>query len=831
MAAKRGLLCVLVLFGTAGASHGAGYCVFDNTQGTLDLAQCDARNGAFLPEQLNQLSKLASSGDPKDYFRLAQWLESSAELAQRKLAVNWYQLSANRGHVAANYALASLYENGDLVAHDLIKAHRLYLAAQTSNDKARPEILSLDAGRVSNLAVASLENSLKVERLKLARGQQLVTSLSKELKSAEQALPVGEELKFSILSAEQRVKRAEQELENYSADQRQGKLADLKSDIEDRNLADDTLDSLAGLVDDQLQDLAMEKSDLARQQQQVARLRSGRAMPKDQANVAVLAMESTQGKDQALKQYLNDLENSVQHRKVSQQREQKKLDFLEKRIARLKRQNTRKIKADDQVLLERALSQMDTRYQGEIEYLADNLQQEVSHTKRLKSELKVVEQQAKNDRKLVATISQRLEDAADLVDRQSELVERQSQDLSLAIEKMNEAHSKPVKAAQLWAADMPVQPEISLKWPDFSADGKDWVVEASAGSSLRLVGAVQGASSLKSFSVDGEATSLDKNGLFVATIDVFDQAKWVSLKAINKQGEQVTQRVRIEPQQPPVARSGTATPAVIKDMGQVSFGNYHALVIGNNQYGDGGFEMLDTAVNDAESMASLLKDQYGFDVQVVLNATRDQMLSAMEAMRSKLTDVDNLLIYYAGHGIMDAENNQGYWVPIDGRVDSSVRWISNATITDQIRAMTARNVMVVADSCYSGSLMRSGMMYVRSGLTPEKKVKRISEDVAAATRVVLSSGGLQPVIDSIDGNPNSVFTSAMLKSLRGNQELLDADSLATNVSHAVAMATADTVKQVPRFAPLIRAGHEGGEFYFVPKAWRDSQSADEAGSE
>jgi len=415
----------------------------------------------------------------------------------------------------------------------------------------------------------------------------------------------------------------------------------------------------------------------------------------------------------------------------------------------------------------------------------------------------------------VATITKRLDAAADLVDRQSALVDKQSKDLRLAIDSMNEAHSKPIKNdAQLWEPKtlQPAQfiePEITLKWPEFSIEGDEWVVQVDAGKPARLVGALMGQESIESFRVNGVATEVDKPAQ-------------VLLEGRAVQGDTLIRKLRLEPQQPKIQRYTKPAMLSASTLEEIEFGQYHALIFGNNQYGTGGFETLDTAVNDAESLGALLESQYGFETEVVLNATRDEMITAMEAMRKKLTDADNLLIYYAGHGIIDPESNEGYWVPVDGAIDSTKRWIANATITNQIRAMTARNIMVISDSCYSGSLMRSGMMYVRSGLTPEKKIKRVSEDVIAATRVVLSSGGLQPVIDSIDGNPNSVFTSAMLEKLRNNQDLLDADSLATNVSHAVAMATADTVKQVPRFAPLIRAGHEGGEFYFVPKTWRKS---------
>jgi uncharacterized caspase-like protein len=167
---------------------------------------------------------------------------------------------------------------------------------------------------------------------------------------------------------------------------------------------------------------------------------------------------------------------------------------------------------------------------------------------------------------------------------------------------------------------------------------------------------------------------------------------------------------------------------------------------------------------------------------------------------------------------MDPENDQGYWIPVNATASSTINWVSNATITDQIRAMTARNVMIIADSCYSASLMRSGIVNLRSGLTEVKKKQRLEDDVNAVTRMALSSGGLQPVADAIDNSGHSVFANALMKSLKQNKSVLDGDSLATEVGLNVSVATKEHVKQVPRYAPLSKGGHQGGEFYFVPRS-------------
>jgi hypothetical protein len=90
---------------------------------------------------------------------------------------------------------------------------------------------------------------------------------------------------------------------------------------------------------------------------------------------------------------------------------------------------------------------------------------------------------------------------------------------------------------------------------------------------------------------------------------------------------------------------------------------YYALVIGNNNYEH--LEKLDAAENDAEVIADVLKNKYGFEVDLLLNADYDTTVNSLFKITNKLKSNDNLLIYYAGHGELDKAENRGYWLPVD----------------------------------------------------------------------------------------------------------------------------------------------------------------------
>ena len=50
---------------------------------------------------------------------------------------------------------------------------------------------------------------------------------------------------------------------------------------------------------------------------------------------------------------------------------------------------------------------------------------------------------------------------------------------------------------------------------------------------------------------------------------------------------------------------------------------------------------------------------------------------------SGFSEEDYLLIYYAGHGELDKDENRGYWLPVDASYEMRSKWISNQRIVDE----------------------------------------------------------------------------------------------------------------------------------------------------
>jgi len=238
------------------------------------------------------------------------------------------------------------------------------------------------------------------------------------------------------------------------------------------------------------------------------------------------------------------------------------------------------------------------------------------------------------------------------------------------------------------------------------------------------------------------------------------------------------------------------------------------MIIGNNNYQK--VPKLDTPETDAKVIDEVLRSKYGFRTKLLLNATRYQILSELNKLRAKLTENDNLLIYYAGHGELDKVNMRGHWLPVDADGDNSANWISTIAITDILNAMSVKHVMVVSDSCYSGAMTRSSLARLEVGVSAKQRLDWLKAMLKTRSRTVLTSGGLKPVMDG-GGGQHSVFAKAFINTLQKNQSLLEGQDLYRNVSAGiVSIASEYGIEQVPEYAPIRHAGHESGEFFFVP---------------
>lgn len=250
----------------------------------------------------------------------------------------------------------------------------------------------------------------------------------------------------------------------------------------------------------------------------------------------------------------------------------------------------------------------------------------------------------------------------------------------------------------------------------------------------------------------------------------------------------------------------------------MNFGRYYAIVIGNQNYQT--IESLQTPKYDAERATRILADKYGFIVQMLEDANDVTMLKAINDLNAVLKPEDNVLIYYAGHGtrLQSAKGENGYWLPVNAEAPpKDTYWVPNEQITGHLGRLTAKRVLVVADSCYAG-LLSTDPSYLFLNDKVAYSRDYIKYKLPKRSRLLLSSGGDKPVLDEGSGG-NSVFAGAFLDALETNTGIMSAPELFTRISKRVEVAAAkNKFVQKPEFKSIKGAGHEVGDFFFVPRS-------------
>ena len=123
-----------------------------------------------------------------------------------------------------------------------------------------------------------------------------------------------------------------------------------------------------------------------------------------------------------------------------------------------------------------------------------------------------------------------------------------------------------------------------------------------------------------------------------------------------------------------------------------------ALVIGNGHYPDANAPLAQP-INDARALTSALRGN-GFDVDVVEDASRDDMNRAIARLRSKIKPNSVVMLYFGGYGVQ--VGRESYMIPVDAAIwkESDVRrqGVSIEAVLEVMKEQGARAKLVVVDA-------------------------------------------------------------------------------------------------------------------------------------
>jgi hypothetical protein len=228
-----------------------------------------------------------------------------------------------------------------------------------------------------------------------------------------------------------------------------------------------------------------------------------------------------------------------------------------------------------------------------------------------------------------------------------------------------------------------------------------------------------------------------------------------------------------------------------------------ALLIGEADY-IGSIPKLNSPVKDIQEIAKLYREQFGYEVRTLPNADKATIVRELNRLILETGPDDSVTVFYAGHGQLIEKTGRGYWIPSKASADNPAEWISNSDIARTLEAIAARQVLLVSDSCYSGTLTREAKV---------EKSEVLSDPAAVLAKravTVLSSGGEEPVADAgKDGH--SVFAWHFMRSLQTVKDW----SGGVNVYEQLADAVQQDFPQEPQYGAATAAGHErGADFLF-----------------
>ena len=124
--------------------------------------------------------------------------------------------------------------------------------------------------------------------------------------------------------------------------------------------------------------------------------------------------------------------------------------------------------------------------------------------------------------------------------------------------------------------------------------------------------------------------------------------------------------------------------------------------------------------------------------------------------------------------------------------------------------MSSRHILVVADSCYSGTLTRSAITKLNTAQEKERFIEKMKR---RASRTLMASGGNEPVADSGGDGGHSIFARAFIEALSNpGAQTFTAEQLFYN---HIKEYVAGSSEQVPEYNIIKNSGHKGGDFVFV----------------
>ncbi len=301
--------------------------------------------------------------------------------------------------------------------------------------------------------------------------------------------------------------------------------------------------------------------------------------------------------------------------------------------------------------------------------------------------------------------------------------------------------------------------------------------------------------------MDAERKAIEKDKLELAQQLEKMQQMLAQLQKANADAAKAAQAAQAA--QAAHAASAAAASTPTKPAVPQVFANRKALVIGNDLYTD--VSKLNNAGADAEAMAKALAD-VGYQVTKHLNLNEKAFKVALRDFRAKVQGGDEVLFFYAGHGVQLA--NANYLLPVDIKGDSEEQIKDDAIqlqrFLEDMQDKKTKFALAVIDACRDNPFKGQGRAVGGRGLAPTT--------AATGQMVMFSAGSGQQALDKLgpkDVEKNGLFTRIFVKEMR--KPGVSVDRVLRNVRNQVV----EQAKSVGHEQTPALYDQSIGEFYFL----------------
>ena len=738
----------------------------------LSAAECEIRGGEYVSyDRADNSTALkvwlaqAENGDAEAQVYVGEIYEKGISVSPDYVdAAAWYEKAAKQGSVQGLNHSAYLYERGLGVPKDPLRALNLYRqAAGLKGD---------DLTFVSEVTAAQTHIDQLTKELedRDRAAEQFATTLDATRQQLANLQEAVERFKRDADALRKRVRQLQSQpqttINNQELDRLKSELADKYGKLAAQNAEIEKLAQISSMQSEALQ------TRLAEAEREDAALRQQLGLTRIQADLNRVKLEAATARTQALDRDIGTLRDQIKTDQISLQSAQDKLRHAQSDGAREQSDLLKAVVAQQQVQLERE--------KAVIADLGAGRSKLDSEVQRLQAALAEAQAQHQKDDNTAAGLLASVASANSQIVRGTLEQKDLSSRLEIAERQIAQDHTTLSESAARVGSDDAELRRLNAELANREATVKEQRAQLAA---------------------------------LNATIDGYRQR----LDDYQKKFDQLKPEVR-----GPVPHAVAFAPV---DSSKFGLGQNYALIIGNENYAH--LPPLKTALKDAEDVERVLTDRYGFKghTRLLRDATREQMITALYEMMKLLGEKDSLVIYYAGHGTLDETTRESYWLPIDADSRNPTNWVSGRDVTSWVAETKARHVLIVADSCYSGAMIHGAVAQLVSTGSKKAEQERMMLLAKLPSRTVLTSGGLEPVLDNgADGH--SIFAHEFIETLSRNTEVIEATSLFTSLFEGVRMSamrvgamTGTPIHQSPEIAWLADAGQvNGGEFLFVPVA-------------